>query len=115
MMRDEEAEDDMDDMSEGMTYEEFSENLYRERHLPYHTEVIKPDAFTSMDDYGVYTMTAISPRIGLMILNHQNNYRINMVAFKRKRSDETVAIAKGNTDDRKRREDLKTVLRGMND
>lgn len=111
----EDEEDDLEDLEGGMSYEEFSQNLYRERYTKFHTEILRPDPFTSMDDYADYCMTHISPKVGLMIFNHQHNYRVNMIPYKRKRAEETERIAKGNTDDRKRREDIKSVLRGTND
>src|SRR5438094_10541872 len=99
-------EDDLDSVVEGPSWEELGHNMYQKSMLDYHTEIQKPDAFTSMDDYADHCATHISPHVAVQIMNHQNNYRKNMVPFKRKRAEETERMVKGNIEKERQKKDI---------
>lgn len=107
-------DDDLESVEGGPTWEELGHNLFKQSALNFHTEIVKPDAFTSMDDYADFCDTHISPKVGTQIRNHQFNMRTNMVAFKRKRSNETVEMVKGNMEKERQKKDLQDVIAATN-
>lgn len=107
-------EDDLESVDGGPTWEELGHNLFKGKLLAFITEIVKPDAFTGMDDYADFCAANISPKVGCQIVNHQNNYRINMVSYKRKRSLEGVEMVKGNVEKERQKKDLQEIMTGMN-
>lgn len=107
-------EDDLESVDGGPTWEELGHNLFKGKLLSFITEIDKPDAFSAMDDYADFCAAYISPRVGVQILNHQMNYRINMVSYKRKRAQEGVEMVKGNVEKERQKKDLEAIVTGMN-
>lgn len=93
--------------------ERFASKLYSKEHLEYHTEIISPDAMTFLDSTANYMEKAICPEVGTFIRTNNERYRINMVAFQRKRAGETERIAKGKVDEEKEAKKAREVMLGM--
>ncbi len=108
------SDDDLDSVEGGLTWEELGHNLFKWSHLAFHTKIQKPDPFTSMDDYAGFCAVHISPKVAVQIINHQNNYRKNMVAYKRERAKETERMVKGNIEKEKQKKDMAEVMGMMN-
>ena len=108
----ESGEDDLHDIEGGPSWEELGHKTYDPKLVKYHTEILKPDPFTSMDDYAEFCAEYISPKVAKLIQKHQENMRTNMVSYKRKRAQETVEMVKGNIENEKHKKDIEELLLG---
>lgn len=92
------------------TWEEALHKLLREQGKELHTEINKPDVMTAIDIAGEHWGKSICPSVGKLVKARQNWYRINMIAFKRKRALEVISGIKGQAEEEKRLKSMKELM-----
>jgi hypothetical protein len=86
--------------------------LFSKKHVKYHTQVDNPDSQTMLDSAADHWSHTISPRVGTYVRKVQANKRDNMIAFGRKRAEETERIARAQAEHDKQKKDLKEAMLG---
>lgn len=95
------SEDDV--VLQSVTENELEQQLYNRKKLAFHTEVANPLAFTALD--------LLEDWLKPLKLHREHHFvrlwlRVNYVAYKRKRADETVKVAVA---EREKKNEVKTL------
>ena len=88
--------------------------MYSKDHVKFHTEIQKPDPMSAADSTAKYTMKYIGKEAGEFMTGYLASYRDNMVAFKRKRAEETTAMVKSNIEAEKQKASMREMMLGLN-
>lgn len=105
--------DDLGGGDSGPTLEQFYHFLYSKKAVEFHTEIQHPPAMTGLDVYANYLNKHQMKGAGAVLDDYRGGLRVNFVAYKRKRAEETVKVAQAQAEAEKARKDNLQFMTGL--